>query len=311
MSSGTQRQKVVLAGDASCAGERIDLFITRSLEGVSRKGVKKALDGGQVFVDGMVVRRAGHLLAGGEIISLTVEVPAGGLPSRVLPVLLRDDHLLAVDKPFRLPSHAPDKGVPGAIECIAAMMESEGAASSPVMLHRLDADTTGVLLIALSKTGNRELARQFADRRVEKLYLALVAGSPPESFTVRNSLRAGVRGRTVEAHKGGQRAETAFRTLSQGQGIALVEARPKTGRTHQIRAHLAGEGFPLLGDTLYGGPEVVSVAGRRWAVTRHLLHARSLSFLHPATGEACTVAAPLPEDFQSLISCLKLPFDLF
>lgn len=307
MNSDAKPRKLILPTDDSCSGERIDLFIARSIEGISRKRVKKVLDGGQVFVDGKVVRRAGHLLAGGETISLTVDSPAREPFPQSLPVLFRDGDLLAVDKPSRLPSHAPYPGLTGAIEIVSAMLAAEGNASAPVLLHRLDADTTGVLLFALSKTGNRELARQFFERRVEKIYLALVAGAPPESFTVCNFLRAGNRGRTVAAQKGGQRAETAFRTLVRGAGFALVEARPKTGRTHQIRAHLAGEGFPLLGDTLYGGTEVVSVAGKRISVGRHLLHALQLSFRHPVTGELSTLTAPLPEDFQSIISCLKLP----
>jgi 23S rRNA pseudouridine1911/1915/1917 synthase len=98
-------------------------------------------------------------------------------------------------------------------------------------------------------------------------------------------------------HAGGQRAETAFRTVQRGDGYTLVEARPKTGRTHQIRVHLAGAGFPLLGDTLYGGPTASILHGRTIAISRHLLHAFRLTFTHPASGEKVTLEAPLPQDF--------------
>jgi 23S rRNA pseudouridine1911/1915/1917 synthase len=287
--------------DGSAAGERLDLFIARNLAGVSRKAVKKALDGGQVFVDGRTERRAGQLLQGSETVTVTLDLPEPVPPAPELSILYRDEQLLAVDKPAGLPAHPTVAGRVNALSLVSELLQGVGE-GVPILLHRLDADTTGVLLFALTDAANRELSRQFAEREVEKVYLALVAGVPPDSFCVKNFLKPGVRGRTVAVPSGGQPAETAFCVLRRGEGVALVEARPKTGRTHQIRAHLAGEGFPLLGDSLYGGPLLIEPGGDRLPIRRHLLHAFRLSFSHPATGKETTIEAPLPADFKAVLN---------
>jgi 23S rRNA pseudouridine1911/1915/1917 synthase len=313
MSEAGKKRRATLMADGSAAGERLDLFVARGLAGVSRKAVKKALDGGQVFVDGRTERRAGQLLRGCETVTVTLDLPEPVAPAPELSILYRDEYLLAVDKPAGLPAHPTVAGRPGALSLVTDLLRSEGEGVQPILLHRLDADTTGVLLFALTDAANRELSRQFAGREVEKIYLALVAGSPTDSFRVENHLKAGVRGRTVAVASGGQPAETLFRTLKKNTppltkgevgGVALVEARPKTGRTHQIRAHLAGEGFPIIGDTLYGGPRLVERSGERLLVLRHLLHACRLTFRHPETGETTSIEAPLPKDLRKVLDCI-------
>jgi 23S rRNA pseudouridine1911/1915/1917 synthase len=256
--------------------------------------------GGQVFVDGRTERRAGQLLRGSEMVSVTLDLPEPVPAAPELSILYRDEQLLAVDKPAGLPAHPTVAGRANALSLVRELLMREGEGTT-ILLHRLDADTTGVLLFALTVAANRELSRQFAEREVEKVYLALVAGAPPDSFRVKNFLKPGVRGRTVAVASGGQPAETAFRVLRRGDGVALVEARPMTGRTHQIRAHLAGEGFSLLGDTLYGGPPLMGTGVERLHVRRHLLHAFRLSFHHPATGKEMTIEAPLAEDFKAVL----------
>lgn len=290
------RRRETVVADRSSSGERLDIFLARAL-GASRKAVKRALDGGQVFVDGRTVRRAGHLLAGGETVAATLDEAPSQMQTVAPSVLFRDDHLLALAKPPGLPSHPTVAGGPNALDWATDLLRGEGRQTPPILLHRLDADTSGLLLFALTAESNRTLSRAFADREVEKIYLALVAGSPPDQFAVANFLRPGRRGRVEAVRSGGQPAETFFRTLSRGPGFSLVEARPKTGRTHQIRVHLAGEGYPLLGDVLYGGPTAISVEGRTLTASRHLLHAFRLAFRHPATGETLTLEAPVPEDF--------------
>jgi 23S rRNA pseudouridine1911/1915/1917 synthase len=307
--SAPQRREtlVVPSGDA---GERLDLFIVRTLDGVSRKGVKRALDGGQVFVNGRAERRASLVLGGGEQIFVTLEGRAPSLPPPILSELYRDALLLAVNKPAGLPCHATGDGRINALDLVADRLRQEaGDATAPILLHRLDVNTTGVLLFALDPGANYALARQFAEREVSKVYLALVAGSPPESFSVTNQLKPGRRGRIQAVTSGGQTAETSFATLARGTGFALVEARPRTGRTHQIRVHLSGAGFPLLGDLLYGGPPALKIHGQILPAGRHLLHASTLSLRHPG-GAPMTLSAPLPDDFLPFCRALSPPVPL-
>ena len=308
MNPETVQRQEVLSVPAACAGQRLDLFLAGALEGVSRKAIKQALDGGQVFVDGRVARKASQPLGGGEALRITLS----GMPLRVEPeapqILLLDPDLLVLNKPAGMPSHPTGSGRPDALSWAGARLRQQSAAGpEPILLHRLDADTSGVLLLARTAEANRCLARKFADRAMEKRYLALVAGTPPEKFSVENYLRAGNRGRTQVVHSGGQHALTHFRTLAQGEGFALVEAVPKTGRTHQIRVHLAESGYPLLGDPLYGGPQTLPGALSGLVFRRHLLHARSLEFPHPRDRAWVAVEAPLPADFLVLLKYLPLP----
>ncbi len=287
-------------------GKRLDLCLTEALPGASRKLIKRALDRGAVFVNEQVERRAGTLLQGGETLSLTLELPPEPRAAVDVPVLYRDTDLLAVNKPPGLPVHANVADAVNVHDRVCALLGAEGA-SDPILIHRLDADTTGVLLFALNREANRSLARQFSERQVEKTYLALVRGCPPRAFDVRDYLRPGVRGRTVQVRSGGQPAWTSFRTLACRNDAALVAARPHTGRTHQIRTHLASQGFPLFGDTLYGGQDKLITPQGPTLCPRHMLHAASLALTHPATGQPLVLTAPLPEDFIHLLTLSGLP----
>jgi len=281
------------------AGVRLDLFLCARLPQVSRKAVKRALDGGQVFVDGRCERRASRPLQAGEAVRITVAVATSPPPPAELTILYRDDQLLAVNKPAGMAAHRGHSDRPDALTTVTGWLREEGQ-GAPILLHRLDVDTSGVLLFALDGTANRELSRQFAEREVEKTYLALVTGEPPNVFRVDNYLKPKVRGRTAAVLAGGQPAQTDFRTLARSQGIALVEARPHTGRTHQIRVHLADRGYPLLGDRLYGGVGEVELGGVRHRLNRHLLHAWRLACRHPRSGMPLLLEAPLPEAFLAL-----------
>lgn len=291
---------------AAAAGVRLDSYLVLTLAPTSRKAVKRALDRGQVLVDGRCAVRAGTLLNGGERIELTVD---GEAPPFVVPqfsIVWQDESLLAINKPAGLPAHLNVSGRANALDLVSELIAARGGTTRPILLHRLDADTTGLLLFALTRAANLSLSRQFSEHQIEKSYLALVSGTPPEHFVVSNYLKAGVRGRTVVVASGGLAAQTDFSTLVCRDGIALVKARPRTGRTHQIRAHLAGEGYPLLGDTLYGGLSSLSLAARSMLLPRHLLHARSLVMTHPQSGERQTLKAPLPEDFLEVLNTLQI-----
>lgn len=301
-----QRVSFRLSVPAAAAGERLDVFLARHLSAASRKKIKKALDEGRIQVNGQTVQRAGLLLSGGEQLNGTVEANPQE-PTWILDILYQDASLLAVNKPAGLPSHRTSNGGPNAQDLAADMLGRTD--HPPILLHRLDQDTSGVLLLALTGAANRELARQFSVRAVEKIYLALVAGNPPDKFEISNHLKAKSRGRTIAVLSGGQPAQTFFTTLSCRHNITLVEARPRTGRTHQIRAHLAGAGYPLLGDGLYGGAGFVEMDGQPIAVARHLLHAWKLHIIHPENGSPLTFEAPLPEDFKDVMKDrLRGPF---
>jgi 23S rRNA pseudouridine1911/1915/1917 synthase len=280
------------------AGERLDRFLAASLEGVSRKKIKQALDGGRIFVDGRVARRAGQILHGGECIEGTLLL-SEPLPSPQVFVVYQDSDMLAVAKPAGLSSHPAHPGQDSALGQVCALLDGSGA--SPVLQHRLDRDTSGLLLFALHEESNQSLYQQFCERRVGKSYLALVEGRPPASFSADDRLKSGVRGRTVVDSRG-QEANTDFVTLAYTGGAALVEAQPGTGRTHQIRVHLAIQGFPLLGDVLYGGAVFFKTAQCHLAIPRLLLHAYRLRFQHPRTGEPMMLECPPPADFLPLLS---------
>jgi RluA family pseudouridine synthase len=295
--SGKQKQSL-LAGRES-AGERLDLFLVQALPGVSRKMVKAALDGGMVFIDDNVQRRANFRLRGGEKIQVTLACPRLKNTGEETPELYRDAWLLAVNKPAGLPCHPHRPGSDSVLTRLAGRLQWEGHCGAPVLLHRLDMETSGVLLFALNQEGNRSLARQFAERQLEKVYLAIAAGQPPEEFTVHNRLAKGRRGRMISTERAhGQEAVTDFRILNRGKGWSLVEARPHTGRTHQIRVHLAEAGFPLVGDRLYEGPTGISVDGRMVNPGRCLLHANRISFNHPHDSRPMILEAPVPEEIS-------------
>lgn len=301
----TQRRESLIVPVAA-QGERLDHYLVLALTPTSRKAVKRALDSGQVFVDGRCAGRAGTILRGGEEIELTID---GESPPPVVPqlsILWQDDDLLAINKPAGLPAHPTVSGRPNALDLVSELIAANGGILRPILLHRLDADTTGILLFALTRVANLSLSRQFSEHQIAKSYLALVSGSPPMHFAVSNHLKAGVRGRTVAVASGGLAAQTDFSTLACRDGIALVVARPRTGRTHQIRVHLAGAGYPLLGDTLYGGLCSLPLASGSVSLPRHLLHARSLILIHPQSGERQELMAPLPDDFLLILNALRI-----
>lgn len=209
-----------------------------------------------------------------------------------LSVLYADDHLIAVDKPPGWLSHASvDRG---RLDVFGALREQLGLAAGELSLaHRLDRDTSGVLLFSRRPESHELTARLFRERQMIKIYWGVTAGKPrrtewvTENFLAEEKTPASKTPRTLAVHSGGQKAITEFRVLASERGLTLIEARPLTGRRHQIRTHLREVRCPLVGDTLYGGA----------AGARTLLHAARLEFEHPISGTQVKIEAPLPPDF--------------
>ncbi|MFZ5822398.1 MAG: RluA family pseudouridine synthase [Chloroflexota bacterium] len=211
-------------------------------------------------------------------------------------LLHSDDALLVIEKPAGLPV-LPDGWAPDSPYLVKLL---EGEYGKVWVVHRLDKITSGVMLLARTAEAHRELNRQFDQREVEKVYHAIVAGTPAwDEQVCQAALRANVghKHRTVVDGERGKASETRFKVLERGQAGALVEARPVTGRTHQIRVHLSALGFPLLGDVLYG-------AAGGGLLDHPALHAVSLAFTHPLSKQRLAFSAAYPQDFVTALKCL-------
>lgn len=290
---------------ADRGGERLDLFLARRLPQTTRSRARRLIDEGLVTVDGRLPAKAGLALEPGQRVRVTrppVE-PSALTPEPVpLRIVYEDDDLLAVDKPAGLTVHpAPGHQSGTLVHALLAhcpQLSEAGGAGRPGIVHRLDKDTSGLILVAKTDAAHLALARQLKERTVEKTYLALVEGRPdPPQGVIEAPIgrhpRARQRMAVVER---GREARTHYRALREIDGRTLLEVRPETGRTHQIRVHLAAIGHPVVGDAVYGRR-----GARPQGLRRQFLHAWRLAFTHPRTGARVTLEAPLPEELESAL----------
>lgn len=298
------------------AGLRLDQFLARRTD-FSRSRLSRWLKAGQVRVNG-ALREASYRVRAGEGVALTVPPPE---PTELVPeprpldILYEDDHLLVVNKPPGLVVH-PGAGHRGGTLLNALLahcpeLARVGEVSRPGLVHRLDKDTSGLLVVAKNAAAHADLVRQFQARTVDKTYLALVWGRLREAegeIAGEIGRHPSQRQKMSARPRRGKPAVTTWRVLQELPGpLTLVELSPKTGRTHQLRVHLAALGHPVVGDGTYGGGAarfqgLPRLAGVRKLVTRQLLHAWRLAFTHPATGARLHFEAPLPQDFREVIS---------
>ncbi len=303
---------------------RLDHFLAASLEGISRTRVQSLIKDGRVMVNGISITKARAPLAGGE--DIAVEIPAVPDPLHVEPedipldVIHEDDHIVVVHKPAGLvthPGHGVHRGtlVNGLVGRFNRLSE-HGDPARPGIVHRLDKDTSGIMVVAKTDEVHATLSSAFERREVEKTYLALVWGTPPEAGTIRTNLIRDSRNRLAfkATSSRGRSAVTEFVIVNYYQHFSLLEVRPHTGRTHQIRVHLAHIGHPVFGDATYGGvrpaaglaPAVCQQApGLARLMQRQALHAFRLGFQHPATSKHVTFEAPLPDDFKAVLEVLN------
>ncbi len=281
------------------AGQRIDNYLIARLKGVPKSHVYRILRSGEVRVNSRRVAASDRVAAGDRIripplrvAERDESVPA---PHFRMPVLHEDEWLLAIDKPSGLAVHGGSGVAHGVIESLRSMRPE---ARFLELVHRLDRETSGVLLIAKKRSALTALHEMMRERAIDKRYLAGVKGRlRNERQHVRLALaaRSTAEGKRVAVSEGGQPAETILRRISRGAESSYIEAELLTGRTHQIRVHLAHLGHPVLGDDRYGDFEL-NHRLRKQGLKRMFLHAASLAFTHPASGEPLTLSAPLPAD---------------
>src|SRR6267378_1017123 len=314
-------EHVVVRVEAGEAGMRLDQLLAARLPDLSRSRLRQLIDAGAVLVGGAAAKASLRPRAGVQIeVSVPDPRPTALVPEDLrLPVLYQDGDLVVIDKPAGVAVH-PGAGIDSGTVVHGLLHQVPGLAGiggelRPGIVHRLDKDTSGCLVVAKTEPALRGLQAQFKSRDVEKLYLAIVHGEPKEAgeFDTLHGRHPVDRKRFSSRVREGRRAVTRFRVLGRGGGAALAQVELLTGRTHQIRAHFADAGFPLLGDALYGGRRREArlrpdAPGRRAgaAIGRQALHAASLGFTHPISGAPVRCDAPLPADFLAALRELEI-----
>lgn len=299
--------------DDTDSGQRLDTFLAGAIHDLSRTAARRLIDIGGVHVRGRRMRSCSRAVMTGDQIEVYIDHQPL-TPYRISPdeILFRDQYLIVLNKPAGIdtqPTHARYKGtVYEALQVLLYDRFRPRGTPELGMVQRLDRGTTGLMVFSIHPRAHKGLSKIFMEHQVEKRYLALVANIPDEPCGELKSqlVRSRQQNRMMSVKCGGKSAVTRYQVRQQSQSFALIELELLTGRSHQIRVHMAELGCPLLGDTLYGGPGVVT----QKILHRPMLHASSLAFTHPVTGEALDFAAPLPEDMLSLGHSLGLLDDM-
>jgi 23S rRNA pseudouridine955/2504/2580 synthase len=298
--------------DENGAGQRLDNFLIRLLKGVPKTHVYRVIRSGEVRVNKGRAAADTRLEAGDEVrvppvrTATVDEARRAAVPGREFPLLLEDEHLIAIDKPAGVAVHGGSGVAFGVIE---QLRRARPQARFLELVHRLDKETSGILLVAKRRSALTALQDQFRAREAGKTYAALVVGAWPEKNKVidvpLHKYLTPDGERRVRATEEGRRSLTLVRVARRFDGFTLLDVTIKTGRTHQIRVHLAHEGHPIVGDDKYGDFALnrqLARAPHRFA--RMFLHARRLSFDHPADGRRVELEAPLPAECEALLALL-------
>jgi 23S rRNA pseudouridine1911/1915/1917 synthase len=296
------------------AGNRLDTWLSGREPDLSRARIQALIHGGHVTLDGKAAKPS-QKLSEGQTVTLTIPpaVETASRPEAIpLEVLFEDRDLIVINKPAGLVVHPAAGHASGTlVNALLARcpdLAGIGGEIRPGIVHRLDRDTTGVMVVAKNETAMRSLVNQFRDRQVTKEYLALVWGhlNPPSGRTETLIGRNPHDRKKMSAKPViGRPAVTLYETAETFAATSLLRVRIETGRTHQIRVHMAHLGHSIVGDPQYGRPrrETLPVP----VPARQMLHAAKLSFIHPATGQPMTFEAPLPADMRELVSILGTP----
>ncbi|HWA23293.1 MAG TPA: RluA family pseudouridine synthase [Caulobacterales bacterium] len=320
-------------------GQRVDAWAVRIWPDLSRARIQGLIGAGKLTLDGAPVKAASEKVrAGIYALTLPPPEPAAPIPEAIpLTIAFEDEHLIVIDKAAGMAMHPAPGAMRGTLvhallaHC-GASLSGIGGVARPGIVHRIDKDTTGLVVVAKSDAAHAGLAKQFAAHTIERVYFAVTRGAPnPRTGVIETRLARSADDRRKQAvvrnpeSEAGKHAVTRYWTVeSYGQiegqaagraAAAFVECRLETGRTHQIRAHLAHIGAPLIGDPLYGkmrglkldahSPAAGAADAAAQAFSRQALHAGVLGFVHPITGAAMRFEAPLPEDMEALLKALR------
>jgi 23S rRNA pseudouridine1911/1915/1917 synthase len=312
MSSRTE----VLTIEHSLPSERLDTFLRAKFPAVSRGAIQRLIEQGDIRINGRTVKPT-HTPRAGEHVEVhwPEARPAEAQPEAMpLDILYEDDALLVLNKPPGLVVH-PAAGheehtlVNALLHYCEGQLSGIGGVARPGIVHRLDKETSGCLVVAKSDETHLALSTQFAARKVEKVYQAILCGELPRD---RGEIRAAIarhpshRKRMAVDDDFGREARTGYQVLERLRGATLVEAILHTGRTHQIRVHFQFLGFPLVGDATYGNRQNQRLADlTRYTAPRQMLHSCRLAFIHPRTGKRVSFEAPRPEDFLDALAALR------
>lgn len=292
---------------AETAGERLDKYITQKESGLSRSFIQELVSSGHILVNNQSAKPSLRLKTGDTI---TIEIPPE-TPSELkaenipLEIIFQDKDLLLINKPPGLTVHPapghPDHTLVNGVLALEPEMEDFDDPLRPGIVHRLDKDTSGLLLVAKNRQALANLSAQFKERTVRKYYLALVKGElrPAEGFIEAPLGRDPQNRQKIAVVSDGRHARTGYKVLRYIQGYSLLEVKLETGRTHQIRVHFAAIGHPVAGDAVYGQKE-------SW-VKRQFLHAHRLSFALPSNGQVVEFTSPLPPDLEEALKILETP----
>lgn len=305
------------------SGARLDRFLADAFPEISRARITAMIQVGAVARTGGGAVAPSYRVKPGETYNLAPPEPVDAEPSAEdipLTVVFEDDSLILIDKPAGMTVHpAPGQWTGTLVNALlhhcGPSLSGIGGVKRPGIVHRIDKDTSGLLIVAKTDAAHQGLSKQFAAHTVERAYNAIVWGKPaPASGVIEGAIGRDPRNRKRMAivHSGGKAARTHYTTrAASGLGAAMLECRLETGRTHQIRVHMAESGWPLIGDPLYGR---VSKARRArlddaaldaaQGFERQALHAATLGFIHPLTGESLQFESPLPDDMQALLAAL-------
>ncbi len=298
----------ILLTTETADGKRLDAFLAERIEGMSRAAAAKLIEGGSVLLNGKAAAKSCKL-TGSETVSVTLPEPEpiDAVPQDIpLDVVYEDEDVIVVNKPSGLVVH-PAPGHPDGTLVNALLyhcgdsLSGIGGAMRPGIVHRIDRDTSGLIIAAKNDAAHRALSAQLKDHTLARTYECIVVGAPREdSGTVDAPIARDPRDRKrMAVIAGGREAVTHWEVVARFAGYTHLRCRLETGRTHQIRVHMAYIGHPILGDTVYGAKKPVP------GLTGQCLHASGLRFIHPRTGETVELVCPLPDEFTAMLNKLN------